>query len=159
MSLMSDYVEYGAWAAMCTRCHNPKHRAFRNYGARGIRVCDEWRGKGGFLRFISHVGRRPSSEHELDRIDNRRGYEPGNVRWVTRDVNLRNRSDNVLITARGKTLCVKDWAAQLGMHPMTIYSRIRRGHTGEAALRAEHYPRNAGRVRNSLGQWAGKRPE
>lgn len=73
------------------RCHDTRCAAWPNYGARGITVCDEWRTTGGCAAFIEHVGRRPSKRHSLDRIDNDRGYEPGNVRWADRTTQNNNR--------------------------------------------------------------------
>ncbi len=80
--------EYEIWKGMIARCTNPKHNAFHNYGGRGIAVCKEWRKD--FAAFIAHIGRRPTSRHTIDRIDNDGNYELGNVRWVTRAEQRRN---------------------------------------------------------------------
>ena len=82
--------EYNAWAAMKNRCGNKKNKKYHRYGGRGIKVCEEWRND--YLAFLSHVGRRPSENHSLDRYPNRNGnYEPGNVRWATRKEQQANR--------------------------------------------------------------------
>lgn len=78
----SGSPEYAAWGAMIRRCHNPSDPHFVNYGARGICVCDEWRGS--YAAFLAHVGRRPSELHSIDRVNNDGNYEPGNMRWATR---------------------------------------------------------------------------
>jgi len=76
----SNSVEWNIWRYMKDRCTNPKCTNWKNYGGRGIKVCNEWLND--YSAFLSHVGRRPSSEHSLDRINNDRNYEPGNVRWA-----------------------------------------------------------------------------
>lgn len=80
--------EYRAWASMIQRCHNPRHPRFRDWGGRGIRVCDEWRAD--FMAFLAHIGPKPSPELSLDRIDNNGNCEPGNVRWATAVVQRAN---------------------------------------------------------------------
>jgi len=81
--------EYQAWQNMRARCMNAAHPKYARYGGRGITVCPEW---DSFPAFFDHIGPRPSADHSLDRIDNERGYEPGNVRWATRREQQLNRS-------------------------------------------------------------------
>ena len=73
------------------RCHNERHAAYYNYGARGITVHDDWRGPTGFAKFIEYIGPKPSPELTLERLNNNKGYEPGNVRWATRKEQILNR--------------------------------------------------------------------
>lgn len=85
----SNKVEYRAWQNMKHRCYNPNHASYKNYGARGIKVCDEWMHD--FTAFYRELGPRPSDNHSIDRIDNDGHYEPGNVRWATRTMQQYNR--------------------------------------------------------------------
>jgi len=69
---------------MRRRCTNPTHVAYKYYGGRGIKVCDEWMSfESGFDEFIEHIGPAPSEDHSVDRIDVNGDYEPGNVKWAT----------------------------------------------------------------------------
>jgi hypothetical protein len=80
------------WAGMKTRCYNKKNKDYVYYGARGIGVCDEWRRDFKVFReYIRFIGDRPSPEYSIDRKDNDRGYEPGNVRWATAQTQTENR--------------------------------------------------------------------
>lgn len=73
---------------MKSRCNNQRHAKWKHYGGRGIRVCARWQE---FMPFLEDVGCRPSDKHSLDRIDNNRDYELGNVRWATATQQNRNR--------------------------------------------------------------------
>lgn len=81
--------EYRAWQSAVHRFTNPRVACYKNYGGRGIKVCDRWRGS--FETFLADMGRRPSPDLSLDRIDNDGNYEPGNFRWATREQQNANR--------------------------------------------------------------------
>jgi hypothetical protein len=83
---------YVSWQSMCARCYREKHPRYEDYGGRGVTVYAGWRGRGGFARFLEHVGERPA-DRTLDRIDPNGNYEPGNVRSATKQQQRWNRRD------------------------------------------------------------------
>lgn len=129
---LSRTPEYRAWQLARLRCTDPKHAAYPRYGGRGITMAAVWLADPS--AFVAHVGPRPSPEHEIDRIDNDRGYEPGNLRWVTRRVNDRNRSSNRHLTHQGETLTVAEWCERLGLPRDTVGKRLASGWSDEEAL-------------------------
>lgn len=127
--------EYRAWLSMkyrTTATAEKDIRNFRNYAARGIRVCPEWIDN--FEAFFDHIGERPGPGYSVDRIDNARGYEPHNVRWATPAEQMRNRRITVWITYRGVTLTTDQWAAILGCDVPTLSMRKRRGWSDERTI-------------------------
>lgn len=129
---MTKTPEHNTWLRIIQRCHNPNDNSYWLYGARGIHVCNEWREN--FMVFFSDMGKRPSAEYSLDRIDNEKGYCKENCRWATQHEQSRNRRDTFLIECNGEKLCMVDWAARLGVDRSTIYARIRRGMTPTSAI-------------------------
>jgi hypothetical protein len=130
---MSETKEYRSWTHMIGRCHNEGDAAYLMYGWRGISVCAEWRVS--FEAFYEFIGPAPSGEHSIDRIDNDRGYEPGNVRWATPTEQNSNKRNNVFVDAFGERKTVAEWARTLGLKAQTIEGRMKRGDHGEWALR------------------------
>ena len=106
---------------MRRRCENPKNRAWDNYGGRGIRVCRRWRK---FENFFEDMGSRPSPKHSIERVKNHLGYNPKNCVWATKREQNRNTRRNYNITYKGRTMCLTDWAEQLGMSKKTLRDRI-----------------------------------
>jgi hypothetical protein len=92
------------WRSAKDRCHNPRHLKYHLYGGRGIFMCEEWRND--FAAFRDHLGPRPSPKHSVDRIDNDRGYEPGNVRWATQKEQMQNAG--YVIRARNRKAAQKN---------------------------------------------------
>ncbi len=130
--LKTKAPEYLIWKGMISRCHCPTSTSFIWYGAKGVQVCDAWRSS--FQEFLGHVGPRPSKIHSLERLRNDRGYEPGNVRWATWSEQMRNHSNNRLITINGVTRCLTEWIEVKGCRPGVIFSRLKRGETPQQAL-------------------------
>jgi hypothetical protein len=99
---MSKSSEYNTWNGMKTRCNNPKSPDYKNYGGRGITVCERW---STFDNFIKDMGTKPNKNYSIDRIDNNRGYEPSNCQWVdsiTQNNNRRPKSKHKKIIKHGK---------------------------------------------------------
>lgn len=107
--------EYQTWAAMRSRCFDTGHHAHSRYGGRGITICERWLGENGYGNFVADMGRRPSRQHCIERIDNDGNYEPNNCRWATKAEQNRNKSDAHLITVNGVTRCQRDWSRETGV--------------------------------------------
>lgn len=85
-------IEYNTWHSMKQRCTNPKNTNYKNYGAKGISICDRWLES--FANFYKDMGNRPDVTYTLDRVDNRKGYSPDNCRWATPYQQIVNRGAN-----------------------------------------------------------------
>jgi hypothetical protein len=132
-------AEYRIWRAVRQRCENPKHSEYPNYGGRGISFAPEWRDS--YATFLRDMGRRPSHRHSIERIDNAKGYGPGNCRWATQAEQNRNMRTNRRLTFRNETLCLKDWAIKLGAHSCTLSNRLAAGWSVERVLGEPIRPR------------------
>lgn len=122
--------EYALWKAMLRRCENPKDKGFKNYGARGIKVCARWKS---FENFYKDMGARPVGK-SLERRNNNRGYSPSNCYWADRATQNNNTRSNIPLTYLGRTQTVTQWCSELGLKPFTVYMRLRKGWTAERAL-------------------------
>jgi hypothetical protein len=124
--------EYRAWGSMIARCYDTRSPSYSDYGGRGVTVCDRWRDS--FEAFLSDIGRRPSPHHSVDRLNNDRGYEPGNVRWATKLEQTNNRRTTVFVEFQGERLSVSEIARRVGMSDAVLRKRLARGWTLERAL-------------------------
>lgn len=123
--------EYGVWQCMKDRCNNKNNKAYPQYGARGISVCDRWNTS--FVNFLEDMGRRPD-RHVLDRIDPNGNYEPLNCRWVTAKVSTDNRRITIWLEFDGIRLTISDWAKKLKVPTSRLLNRYRAGLTVEEIL-------------------------
>lgn len=132
-----NYI-YRRWQHMIQRCHNPNDQDYGRYGAKGVYVCDRWRfgeaGVSGFVLFMQDIGNYARRNLTLDRIDNSKGYEPGNVRWATAKEQANNRSSTRLLTIDGDTRPLSEWSAMYNVGSKTILHRLKRGMSHAEAI-------------------------
>jgi hypothetical protein len=123
---------YRTWVQIKQRCNNPRAQHYHRYGGRGITMHPAWAAD--FSLFLEAVGDPPEPGVTLDRIDNNRGYEPGNVRWIGRKEQANNRENNIRITHEGETLTLSQWADKLGLTYKLLASRWKAGKRDPAVL-------------------------
>lgn len=134
---MSRTPLYARWRAMIERTRNPNSSEYHNYGGRGIAVCEQWRAFEGFAADMS-----PTFDEALtlERRDVNGGYSPENCYWATTKQQTRNKRNNNVVTWRGRSMVVTDWAELLKLNPNTVIYRLRRGWTVERALTKDAAP-------------------
>lgn len=120
---LQDIPGYGVWANMLQRCSNPNNIGWKNYGGRGVRVCDHWRS---FAAFWSDMGGTYRPGLTIERENNGGNYEPGNCRWATRTEQAYNRRSNRILDTPWGRMTITEAAALCGVTAMTLHSRIRR---------------------------------
>lgn len=128
---LKDSLTYKSWSEAKSRCLNPSHSAYKDYGGRGITVCDRWLES--FENFYEDMGDRPNNM-TIDRINNNLGYSKENCRWATWEEQANNRRNNRLIELNGKTQNLTQWIKELGISTSTVRSRLRIGWSIEKAL-------------------------
>lgn len=136
---------YKTWQAMMTRCYNEKVKSFKDYGGRGIKVCDEWHL---FENFFAYMGNRPEGM-TLDRIDSDKWYTPDNCRWATKIIQARNTKANRIVTFGGKQMTQAEFAEVIGLKQSTVSYRLQKGWTPKQI--AETPPHTGNRIASKLG--------
>lgn len=114
---------WSIWSGMIARCRNPNHRQWKDYGGRGISVCERWKV---FKNFEADMAPRPAGT-SIDRIDNDGNYEPDNCRWATKKEQQRNQRRAVYVTIDGTRYRAIELSDQYGVKTNTIVSRAARG--------------------------------
>ena len=124
---LSKTWEYKLLMSIKERCINPRNKKFSDYGGRGITIFQGWIDDPvSFINYIKDVlGPKPTKGHSLDRKENDKGYEPGNLRWATAREQCMNQRTNRLITFNGETKHLVEWARNLGISMGHLSSRIK----------------------------------
>lgn len=121
---LKNEVEYIAWKSMKARCYSPCH-VNTNYQKNKIKVCDEW--KNSYNTFLKEMGKKPSDDYSLDRIDNLGDYTLLNCRWATSKIQTSNRgSFNDVVMYKGVSKTLKQWCIDLNLKYTTVYQRMKR---------------------------------
>lgn len=115
---------YRHWISMIYRCTNPQNAAYKWYGARGIKVCNEWKTYEGFKQWV--LSTRPDESYTVERIDVDGDYCPENCKWIPNSEQANNRTTNVLITYNGETKNLMKWCKQFKADYKLVHNRMHR---------------------------------
>lgn len=126
----SAHPLYGIWCGIIKRCENTASANYKNYGGRGIRMCDRWRNS--FEQFVADMGRRPDG-FSIERIDNNGNYCPENCKWATRFEQAANTRLARKIMHKGEMITCSELDRRLGFVSATTCKRLKRGWTEEQA--------------------------
>lgn len=129
---MSGTRIYHVWEGIIDRCNNENSPSYKNYGGRGIKVCDEWREPTEFINWGFLNGY--SDNLTIDRIDVNGNYCPENCRWITNKEQQRNKRNNIYIEYNGERMVLQDWSEKIGIKPQIIKARLDRNWSIEEAL-------------------------
>lgn len=145
---MCETAIYRTWTDLCSRCNNPNHQKYKNYGGRGIRVCERWLK---FENFYVDMGDKPKNL-TIERINNDGNYEPGNCCWATWKEQQNNRRNSCKIALKGKNVMklakwirvsttaeLKKLAKKVGCHPNYIYQIVSNGCSAGLAKKIEKF--------------------
>jgi hypothetical protein len=131
-----------SYDSMVQRCYNSNNPQYKDYGGRGIVVCDRWLpnqpNAQGFWNFVEDMEDRPKNT-TLERIENDKNYTPYNCTWATREQQQRNRRNNIWITYNGKTQIAKDWAIELEINYITLVRRYKLGLPLEVVMSTKNF--------------------
>lgn len=142
----SNHPLYGTWLQMISRCENPNHDNYCRYGGRGISVCEEWHDFWKFVEWSDSVGGRPNG-YTLDRKNNNGNYEPSNCRWASFETQASNKSSNIFLTYKDKTLTIKQWADLIGEKHQTLLNRYKKGWCADKIIETPVVHKNGNKTR------------
>jgi hypothetical protein len=122
---------YQIWEGMKKRCNSLTCKAYKDYGGRGITICDRWLD---YNNFLADMGVKPNG-YSIERIDNNLGYCLENCKWIPRAEQAKNRRNIKFIEAFGKKQTIQEWSKETGLSYYTIYLRLRRGISNENSVK------------------------
>lgn len=132
-----DHPLHVVWLGMIQRCNNPRSKAYKDYGGRGIAICERWKR---FENFAADMGDRPDGM-TIERVDVNGNYEPGNCKWATHLEQVRNRRVTTYVELDGERVSLSECAERFGISKVTLRWRLyRAGWTIEEALELVPHP-------------------
>ena len=126
------------WYGIKQRCCNPKDPAYRNYGGRGIEMCEAWQKS--FNQFLADMGPKPSREFSIERIDVNGPYSPDNCCWMLMEFQPANKRNSIRIEFHGKTLTLPQWSKELEINYKCLAARLNGGWSVERAFTTQVRP-------------------
>lgn len=114
---------YATWKGIRKRCLTPTDKTYKNYGGRGIKLCERWDGPSGFANFLADMGEVPAGM-SIDRIDNEGNYSPENCRWTDTKTQMNNMRSNIFIQYEGQRLTIAQWAEKLDIPYHRLFQRL-----------------------------------
>lgn len=138
------HQDYHIWIGMKTRCLNKNSRLYKNYGGRGIKICERWLESNGigFINFIADMGPRPSLSYSLERVNNNGGYNPGNCKWATNSEQANNKRTNKRIIYGGESFTVAQFSRKVNLIPSNVARSLRLGYSPEEIVKRSRGRKN-----------------
>ena len=130
---MTSTKLYGVWNSIKTRCTNTNSKSYKDYGARGIRICEEWKESSNFFEWALANGYKNGLE--IDRIDVNGNYEPSNCRWVAREQNSNNKRNNKYIEYNGETKTLAEWSRYFDVNYKNLSRNLIKGYSFDEAVK------------------------
>ena len=110
------------------RCYNKNCAEYKNYGGRGISMCDRWSGRNGFENFVKDMEPRPTGAYSIDRLDVNKGYSPENCRWATQKQQCRNMRKTIYLYLGEQRIALQDFCEKHRLNPKSFYKRLKKGY-------------------------------